>query len=248
MSVILIFGLIKLYNENISLKEINSNNKAEINVLNQKNTALQQDINKLSQLTETNSDLEIKLESVKKSNDELQKTMEKLMEDNNGLRETVNKAVQSGISRPKVVGVTPIFKAVSRGSEVNSSRNLSGLSRGSYQSQKVDINFDINDKDEWINAGNWNVSTYTATAEECDSNPSITADSKLVTPGFTVAVDPRYWKYGTIFYFDGLGFGVAADCGGAIKGKNRADFLVASKQLAAALSGNRHVWVVYRPN
>lgn len=88
---------------------------------------------------------------------------------------------------------------------------------------------------------------YTATTEECDSTPSTTADGKLVTPGFTVAIDPKCWKYGTIFYFDGLGFGVAADCGGGIKGKNRADFLVVSKKFAYLISGNRHVWVVYTP-
>lgn len=245
----------QFYRKTISLTEINSNNEVKINALNLEKTTLLQDIENLNLLTKTNSDLETKLESVTKSNeelkkvcDELQKTVDNLIKDNNSLRETVGKAVQSGTAKPNVVGITPIFRTASRSSDSIFRGSLGSLSRGSYQNQKVDLNFDINNKDEWIDAGNWHVSMYTATTEECDSSPSITADSKLVTPGFTVAVDPRYWKYGTIFYFDGLGFGVASDCGGAIKGKNRADFLVASKQFAANLTDSRHVWVVYKPS
>lgn len=255
MVFLLIFGLIKFYRETISLTEIISNNEVKISALNLEKTTLLQDIKNLNQLTVTNSDLKTKLDSVKKSNeelqkvsDELQKTVDNLIKDNNSLRETVGKAVQSGTAKPNVVGITPIFRTASRSSDGLFRGSLSSLSRGSYQNQKVDLSFDINNKDEWIDAGNWHVSMYTATTGECDSNPSITADSKLVTPGFTVAVDPRYWKYGTIFYFDGLGFGVASDCGGAIKGRNRADFLVASKQFALNLTDSRHVWVVYKPN
>lgn len=43
----------------------------------------------------------------------------------------------------------------------------------------------------------------------------------------TCAVDTRYWPLGTVFYIEGYGFCVAADTGGAIKGRNRFDAYIA---------------------
>ncbi len=36
----------------------------------------------------------------------------------------------------------------------------------------------------------------------------------------TIAVDPKYYKTGTIFYVPGYGYGIAEDSGGAIKGNH----------------------------
>lgn len=239
--------MVNFYNEVISLKKTISEKNAKIYVLQQKDATSQKKLVKLKKIAIANSDLRIKLNSIEESNNELIKTVDILVRDNNSLRETVKLAVKAGVSKPKKVGSTPNFTANSRGSSVVFRKNLKSLSRGSYQHKITNISFNINNKSKWTKAGNWMVTMYTATTEECDLSPSITADSKLVTPGFTVAIDPRYWKYGTIFYFEGLGFGVAADCGGGIKGKNRADFLVSSRKLSLVLSGHRQVWVVYIP-
>lgn len=84
---------------------------------------------------------------------------------------------------------------------------------------------------------------YTPSKEECGNNNGITNSGKPIIPGISVAVDSNYWPLGTIFYIKGLGYAIAMDTGGAIKGKNRFDFAVFDKNFARTL-GQRH-WEVY---
>lgn len=205
------------------------------------------------QQNKTNSQLqELKNENqdLFKKNEELKKENQDLIQSFNVENNNISYQAKTGSDQPIQVGNSPSFTLVSRGGFDRSSRKitLDNLTQGSYQYQKEEIPFDINDMNSWPDLGNWYVSCYTATVEECDSDPSTTASGTLVTPSFTVAVDPNYWQYGTIFYFKGLGFGIAADSGGSVKGKNRADFLVASKTFARTVSGDRQVYLVYTPN
>ena len=65
-----------------------------------------------------------------------------------------------------------------------------------------------------------------------DGESTYTATGTIATPGRTVAVDPKYIPHGTEIEIEGVGFRIAEDCGGAIKGKNRIDLLVETHQEA----------------
>lgn len=84
---------------------------------------------------------------------------------------------------------------------------------------------------------------YTPSKEECGNNRGITNSGEPIIPGISIAVDSKYWPFGTVFYIKGLGYAVAMDTGGAINGKNRFDFAVFDKNFAKTL-GQRY-WEVY---
>lgn len=61
--------------------------------------------------------------------------------------------------------------------------------------------------------------------------------------GYAIAVDPNVIPYNSTVYIEGIGYRVARDCGGAIKG-NRLDVLVWDTSSAYALTGYRKVYLV----
>ena len=66
----------------------------------------------------------------------------------------------------------------------------------------------------------------------CNNGDSTyTATGTIATPGRTIAVDPSVIPYGSCVEIDGIGFRIAEDCGGAIKG-NRIDILFETHQEA----------------
>ena len=84
---------------------------------------------------------------------------------------------------------------------------------------------------------------YTPSKEECGNDKGITNSGKPIIPGVSIAIDNRYWPFGTVFYIKGLGYTVAMDTGSAIKGKYRFDFSVLDKQFAMQLGSRK--WDVY---
>jgi 3D (Asp-Asp-Asp) domain-containing protein len=84
--------------------------------------------------------------------------------------------------------------------------------------------------------GEWLCTYYAPVYPECPDNKGITRSGEPIIPAKTIAIDPKYWKFGQKFYIDGIGTVVCNDTGGAIKGRNRAD--IATFNLKVSNSGS----------
>ena len=91
--------------------------------------------------------------------------------------------------------------------------------------------------------GEFEGTAYTPSVEECSNNLGYTASGKPIIAGVSIAVDTKYWKLGTKFYIEGLGYVVAMDTGNAVKGRNRFDYAVFDRDYALKLG--RRKWDVY---
>ena len=76
-----------------------------------------------------------------------------------------------------------------------------------------------------------------------DGNPESTATGTRPTEGRTIAVDPKVIPLGSRVWIEGLGWRIAEDTGGAIRG-NKIDVMYASR--GDALRNNREAIVVYK--
>lgn len=92
--------------------------------------------------------------------------------------------------------------------------------------------------------GEFEGTAYTPSPDECSNNLGYTASGKPIVAGVSIAVDTKYWKLGTKFYIEGLGYVVAMDTGSAVKGKYRFDYAVFDKSFAYKLG--RQNWKVYK--
>lgn len=144
---------------------------------------------------------------------EMLQKITEVTDENNALQKTVRLAALTGAAKPSSYRVVEA-EVISR----------STLPRGEH-------------------LGVWEGTVYTATPEETDNEPSISASGKLVAPGYTIAVDPKYWKLGTKFYIEGIGVVQAEDTGSKIKGRNRFDLLVSDKAFARKMGRFKaNVW------
>lgn len=99
------------------------------------------------------------------------------------------------------------------------------------------------DYDKLTYVGEFEGTAYTPSPAECSNSLGFTASGKAIVPGVSIAVDTAYWKLGTKFYIEGLGYVVAMDTGSAVKGKYRFDYAVFDRSFALKLG--RQKWKVY---
>ena len=93
--------------------------------------------------------------------------------------------------------------------------------------------------------GKFKITAYTPSPSE-NGGSTLTATGRSLAGNewSIVAVDPSYWRYGTKFYIEGVGYVSAQDCGGAIKGSNRFDLLVGYGQANSWGVQYRNVYLV----
>ena len=93
--------------------------------------------------------------------------------------------------------------------------------------------------------GKFKITAYTPSPSE-NGGSTLTATGRSLAGNewSIVAVDPSYWRYGTKFYIEGVGYVSAQDCGGAIKGSNRFDLLVGYGQADSWGVQYRNVYLV----
>lgn len=106
----------------------------------------------------------------------------------------------------------------------------------------ADLEYEVSTSDrEYL--GEFTITYYDACVSCCGNTKGITKSGAKVYEGVTVAVDPKVIPLGTYIYIDGVGYRVAQDTGGAIKG-NKIDVYVSShsKALKCGVGKNIKVW------
>ena len=92
--------------------------------------------------------------------------------------------------------------------------------------------------------GNFKITHYCICSKCSGKWGSATAWGGKVTPGYTIAVDPKVIPKLSTVYIDGYGVRFAEDCGGAIKG-NKIDVAVSSHSEAIKLGVTyKDVWIM----
>ena len=135
-----------------------------------------------------------------------------------------NVALQNSLKMAASVGIKPQNYALFDGLKLDDIIEKGQLERGQY-------------------IGKFSGTAYTPSVEECGNDKGITNSGKPIVPGISIAIDKKYWPFGTIFYIKGLGYTVAMDTGSSVKGKYRFDFAVFDKEFAKILGIRK--WDVY---
>jgi 3D (Asp-Asp-Asp) domain-containing protein/phage FluMu protein gp41 len=192
----------------------------------QKLTGIDSELEKqVAVLTEENRKMKENYNKASRGSDDLSRQIEAIKKQNSELSRQIktltndNIALQNSLKMAASVGIKPQ-------SYLQSAKILprSSISRGKY-------------------VGRFLGTAYTPSKEECGNNKGITKSGQPIMPGVTVAIDNRYWPFGTVFYIRGIGYVVAMDTGSAIKGKYRFDFSVFDKKFAKMLGTRK--WDVY---
>ena len=180
-----------------------------------KNETLQTEKNILEEEKEV---VEQQKEEIKSEQERLLTEAEQLAKNNQSLIEE-NMRLQDSLKAAASVGIKPI-----NFNEAENANTAVDYSKLKY-------------------VGEFEGTAYTPSPDECSNNLGFTASGKPIVAGVSIAVDTAYWKLGTEFYIEGLGYVVAMDTGSAVKGRNRFDYAVFDKDFAYKLG--RRNWKVY---
>ncbi len=199
--------------------------KDTVKTYNEKTEDLAMDIQDLeiekTQIVEQKDELEKQKAEIADEHEKLLSEAEQLAKNNQSIIEE-NMRLQNSLKMAASVGIKPINYGEAE--EADSAVDYSNLTY----------------------IGEFEGTAYTPSPEECSNNLGITASGKAIIPGVSIAVDTKYWKLGTEFYIEGLGYVVAHDTGGGVKGKYRFDYAVFDKDFALLLG--RRKWKVYLVN
>jgi len=194
----------------------------KMNSIEENNSIMSDNLNLIIQdnenLKKENEKLRTQYEEITKEIQEIKRINDELVSKNRELNED-NIALQNSLKMAAAAGVKPQNYTKFEGLSARSN-----VERGRY-------------------IGKFIGTAYTPSAEECGNTKGITNSGEPIVPGVSIAVDNRYWPFGTVFYIKGLGYTIAMDTGSAIKGKYRFDFSVFDKNFAKIL-GVRE-WDVY---
>ncbi len=163
-----------------------------------------------------NEKLTLENNELTNQNDELSMKNKELTKDNIALENSLKMAASAGIK--------PQNYTLFEGLKSNDIIEKGQIERGQY-------------------IGKFSGTAYTPSVEECGNNKGITNSGQPIIPGVSIAIDPKYWPFGTIFYIKGLGYTIAMDTGNLVKGKYRFDFAVFDKEFARTLGMRK--WDVY---
>ncbi len=210
----LILNSVYIYNKYMDAKQQYTTAFENISMISADKEAISEEKEKISEennkIKEEYSKINSQNEEILKRIDEIQKSNEELLKKNRELTED-NIALQNSLKMAASVGIKPQnftkFTGISSRGEIK---------RGDY-------------------LGKFTITAYTPSADECGNDKGITNSGEPIIPGISLAVDGKYWPFGTVFYIKGLGYAVAMDTGSAIKGKNRFDFAVFDKKFAQTL-------------
>lgn len=206
----------------------------------------QSDLLEAEKKTIENTIIESESAKIKEENQQLMSLLDQISNQQNSLMNTILQTVKSGKIQSLKSGYIPFFRFKTDSVDQKlQQETLRQISQGSYCNKQEIIYYNLDNLKSWQDVGSWYITGYTPAAEENGGTHSVTATGQLATPGFTLAIDHDYWEYGTIFYIDGIGFAIAADCG--ISGKNRGDYLTTSNDLSKLITGNHRVYLVYKP-
>lgn len=158
-------------------------------------------------------------------------------------KEKVEQEREQVLSEAEIIAQTNLY-LVEENIKLQESLKLAasvGVKPQNYdEAEKIESAVDYS-KLEYI--GEFEGTAYTPSVEECSNNLGYTASGKPIIAGVSIAVDNDYWKLGTKFYIEGLGYVVAMDTGNAVKGKYRFDYAVFDRDYALKLG--RRDWDVY---
>lgn len=205
-----------------NVKTYYKNYNDKISVINQQSATLTQ---QRDMLAEENSVLRQDCERLRAENEKILKELDEIKKQNNEIMQKNQELIEDNIALQNSLKM-----AASAGIKPQNYTKFTGLT------SRTDI-------ERGIYLGSFLGTAYTPSKEECGNDEGITNSGKPIIPGVSIAVDNRYWPFGTIFYIKGLGYAVAMDTGASIKGRNRFDFAVFDKKFANILG--KKYWEVY---